>query len=110
MNELVPTTRKTSKSKSLGRFGMALAALIAVGAAATPALADHHHNNGASFSLGFSTAPAYPYYPAPRYYYAPPARYYYAPPPAYYYAPPPPAYYYSPGVNFGVTVPLGSHH
>ena len=100
MNELVPTTRKASKSKNLGRFGLALAALIAIGAAATPALADHH--GGASFSLGFSTAPAYPYYPAPRYYYAPPPR--------YYYAPPPPAYYYSPGVNFGVTVPLGSHH
>jgi hypothetical protein len=107
MKELVPTTRK---SRSVGRFGLALAALIAVAAVATPAAADHH--GGASFSLGFTTAPAYPYYyaPPPRYYYAPPPRYYYAPPPAYYYAPPPPAYYYSPGVNFGVTVPLGSHH
>src|SRR5262245_41599316 len=107
MKELVPTTRK---SKSVRRFGLALAALIAVAAVATPAAA--HHHDGASFSLGFSTAPAYPsyYYPAPRYYYAPPPRYYYYAPPVQYYYAPPPAYYYSPGVSFGVTVPLGSRH
>ena len=102
MKELVPY-----KSRRVRRFGLAFAALIAiaVAAVAAPAAADDHHNR-AFLSFGYTT-PVYPY----GYYYAPRPRYYYAPPVQYYYPPPPPpAYYYSPGVLFGVTIPLGSHH
>jgi len=106
MNALQPISQPSANrpkiSRSLRRFGLALAALLSIGVMSAPALADHHHNNG-YFSFGLS-APG-PYYPPG--YYAPPGYYYPPPPPRYYYPQP---YYYQPGPSFNLVVPFGSHH
>lgn len=86
------------RTPRLGRVVAGLAVALAVGAAATPALADNDRHRGHRGGhhgdhQGHNKHHGHYGQPAPVYYYAPPSAYY---APRVYYAPPRPVYYYPP--------------